>query len=246
LGAVSVDLSEPVLGAGPPSGEWLTVVNRQSLAVRLIATTVHDVNNILQVMSGAAEVLALDPTAAAVARRTTSIVSQSAAATAVLQQLTAFVRADGSARDGARPLTLAQQALAFRQHAFKKLRLTAAADGDEVECAMARHHLQQVLLNLVVNAEQALAGQAGGAIRIVVGGGDEVTIDVADNGPGLPEVRLAEAFAWPPSPGAAAGALGIGLRVSRGLVEAAGGTLTLATPAGGGTLARVTVPRLRR
>ncbi len=129
LGAVSVDPSAPAWVSGPPPAEWLAAVNRQSLAVRLLATAVHDVNNILQVMSGAAEVLALDPTPAAVAKRTTSIVGQSAAATAVLHNLMAFLRADAPASDGARPLALAQQVLAFRQHAFKKLRLTVVGRG---------------------------------------------------------------------------------------------------------------------
>ena len=235
----------PARGAGPPPNDWLTNVNRQSLAVRLLATTVHDVNNILQVMSGAAEVLALDPTPEAVARRTTSIVGQSAAATSVLHTLIAFVRADSPSPEGARPLALAQQVLAFRQHAFKKLRLTVAAEGDDVACAMARHRLQQVLLNLVLNAEQALAGQAGGAIRVTVRDGAAVTIAVADNGPGIPDARQAAIFGWPPVPGAVAGALGIGLQVARALVVEAGGTLTLDTAPDGGALIVVTLPPLR-
>jgi len=243
---VSVDPSVPAWGTGPPPASWLAAVNRQSLAVRLLAATVHDVNNILQVMSGAAEVLALDPTPAAIARRTTSIVGQSAAATAVLQGLIMFVRAEATAADGARPLGVAQQTLAFRGHAFKKLRLVASAEGDDVECAMARHRLQQVLLNLVLNAEQALAGQANGAIRIRVHGGAAVRIVVDDNGPGMPEAARGAVFEWPPAPGAAPGALGIGLRVSRDLVEEAGGTLTFATSADGGLSAVVTLPLLRR
>lgn len=222
-------------------------MNRQSLALRLLATTVHDVNNILQVMSGAAEVLALDPTPAAVAKRTTSIVGQSAAATAVLQNLIAFVRTESPTQDGARPLALAQQVLAFRQHAFKKLRLAVAAEGDDVECGMARHRLQQVLLNLVVNAEQALAGRPNGALRLAVDGDDAVVrIVVADNGPGLPPERQAAAFAWPPAPGETPGTLGLGLQVSRGLVTEAGGTFAIEAPPDGGTAVVVTLPWLRR
>lgn len=244
---MSVDPVAPAWGSGPPPLAWLAAVNRQSLAVRLLATTVHDVNNILQVMSGAAEVLALDPTPAAVAKRTTSIVGQSAAATAVLHNLITFVRAESPAQDGARPLALAQQALAFRQHAVRKLRLTAAAEGDDVECAMARHRLQQVLLNLVVNAEQALAGRPHGTLRLTVEGGDDVVrIVVADNGPGLPPARVAAAFAWPPTPGETPGALGLGLQVSRGLVAEAAGTFAIEAPPDGGTAVIVTLPRLRR
>ncbi len=241
---MSVDPPAPAWVSGPPPAEWLAAVNRQSLAVRLLATTVHDVNNILQVMSGAAEVLALDPTPAAVAKRTTSIVGQSAAATAVLHNLMAFLRADAPAGDGARPFALAQQVFAFRQHAFKKLRLTASAEGDDVVCAMARHELQQVLLNLVVNAEQALAGQVGGLIRLTVQGGEVVTIAVEDNGPGIPAARAAAIFGWPPLPGASAGTLGIGLQVARHLVEAVGGALRIEAPPAGGTRIEVTVAAL--
>ncbi len=244
LFAVPVDLPAPALGSGPPPAAWLAAVNRQSLAVRLLATTVHDVNNILQVMSGAAEVLALDPTPAAIAKRTASIVGQSTAATAVLHNLMTFVRADGPVGEGARPIALAQQALAFRQHAFRKLRLTAVAEGDDIVCAVPRHDLQQVLLNLVLNAEQALSGQTGGVIRVTVHDGEMVTIAVEDNGPGIPEARGPAIFGWPPVPGPSAGALGIGLRVARRLVEAAGGTLAIQAPPAGGTTIVVTVPRL--
>lgn len=243
---MSVDPSEPAWGPGAPAADWLALVNRQSLAVRLLATTVHDVNNILQVMSGAAEVLALDPTPAAVARRTTSIVGQSAAATGVLHALTGFIRADSAAADGARPMALAQQAVAFRQHALRKHRLTATVTGDDVECTMARHRLQQVLLNLVINAEQALTGRLGGAIQIAVSGADAVTIVVEDDGPGIPADRLRSLFAWPPAPGPGAGALGIGLLVSRVLVEAAGGTLAVESASGGGARVVLTLPPLLR
>lgn len=242
---MSADPSEAVRTAGPPVADWLTAVNRQSLTVRLLATTVHDVNNILQVVSGAAEVLALDPSPDAVARRTTSIVAQSAAATTVLQGLVVFARGGTSSADGARPLELAQQALTLRQHSFRKLRIEATADGDPVECAMSRQQLQQVLLNLVVNSEQALTGRGGGAISVAVRGGDVVSIAVTDDGPGFPMARQAAVFAWPPSPGTAAGSLGLGLQVSRALVVAAGGTLTIDAPPEGGTRVVVTLPRLR-
>lgn len=231
---------------GLPPADWLALVNRQALAVRLISTTVHDVNNLLQVVSGAAEVLALDPTPAAVARRTTSIVAQASAATAVLAGLVGFVRADSTAQEGARPLGLATQALTFRQHAFRKGRVTGAAAGDDVEAAMPRHHLQQVLLNLVVNAEQVVVGRGDGRVQVTVTGGDVVTVDVDDNGPGWPAAPDDAIERWPAQPGPSAGALGLGLRVSRELVARVDGSLTCTTSPLGGARVRVTLPALRR
>lgn len=236
----------PIGAAGLPPADWLALVNRQALAVRLISTTVHDVNNILQVVSGAAEVLALDPTPAAVAKRTTSIVGQATAATSVLAGLVNFVRADGSAQDGAKALAVASQALGFRQHAFRKGRIAASANGDDVEAAMPRHHLQQVLLNLVVNAEHVVTGKGDGRIQVTVSGGDAIVVDVDDNGAGWPAGIDAAIAAWPAQPGPSAGALGLGLRVSRELVERAGGTLACVASPLGGARARITLPALRR
>lgn len=235
------DLSE---GAAPPPDDWLILVNRQSVAVRLLATTVHDVNNILQVMSGAAEVLALDPTPAAVAKRTTAIVTQSLAATGVLHTLTSFLREESDPLAGARPLALARQAVTFRQHALRKARLSAAVDGDDAVCAMASHRLLQVLLNLVLNAEHALKGRSDGVIAVQVTDGDPVAIVVTDNGTGMPP-EIHAAAPWPPQPGGAVGALGIGLRAVRALVTDAHGSIAFDDVPGGGARVTVSVPRLR-
>ncbi len=240
-----MSVADPASGgqtAAPPA-DWLALVNRHALAVRLIATTVHDVNNILQVVSGAAEVLALDPSPAAVAKRTTSIVGQSAAATTVLAALTGFVRAETDARDGARPLALATQALAFRQHALRKGRITSGATGDDAMCGMPRQRLQQVLLNLVLNAEHALAGRLDGELRIVVTGGDVVVVTVDDNGPGWGDAT-ASSDAWPPRPGTSPGALGLGLSVSRDLLARVGGTLACEPSPLGGARVTLRVPAL--
>lgn len=231
-------------GAAPPPDDWLILVNRQSVAVRLLSTTVHDVNNILQVMSGAAEVLALDPTPAAVAKRTTSIVTQSLAATGVLHSLTSFLREDSDPLAGARPLALARQAMTYRQHALRKARLAVTVEGDDAVCAMASHRLLQVLLNLVLNAEHALKGRSDGAISVQVTDGDPVAIVVTDNGTGMPP-GMGVATPWPPQPSGAAGALGLGLRVVGALVASAQGTIEFDDAAGGGVRVTLSLPRLR-
>jgi two-component system NtrC family sensor kinase len=100
--------------------------------------------------------------------------------------------------------------------------------------------LHQVLANLLTNARQVLAGQAGARrIRITARcQGDLVELAVADNGPGIPPAirgRIFEPFFTTKSAGSGTG---IGLAVSRGLVEALGGTLELAEAAEEGRGAR--------
>jgi signal transduction histidine kinase len=83
-------------------------------------------------------------------------------------------------------------------------------------------------LNLIVNAEQALAGQPDGTIRIELElPGGWVVVRVSDNGPGIdPEVaeRLFEPFVTTRSRDESSG---LGLAVARHIGEEHGGTLTL-------------------
>jgi signal transduction histidine kinase len=97
--------------------------------------------------------------------------------------------------------------------------------------------LRQVLLNLVANAARA------GAQRVrfqAAADGTRIRLDVADDGPGIPETirpRLFEPFATTREDGN-----GLGLAVSRRIVERHGGSLAL-LPATPGATFRIELPR---
>jgi two-component system CheB/CheR fusion protein len=88
--------------------------------------------------------------------------------------------------------------------------------------------LMQALLNLIINAEQALAGQPGGAIRVELDlPAGMVIVRVSDNGRGIDPAmadRLFEPFMTTRSREEASG---LGLAVARQIAEQHGGTLTL-------------------
>ena len=175
-------------------------VNRQALASRLLTATVHDVSNSLQVMSGAAEVLAMDPTAGAVEKRTTSIVQQAMQATATLKALSGFVRAPDTPAQAVDLRQLAEQVLALRQFTFRRLRIEARIDGDPAVGVAAPRRVLQAALNVCVNAEQALGEAAGAAVRFVTGADAETAwLRIADSGPGVAASVRPVLFAWPSS-----------------------------------------------
>jgi PAS domain S-box-containing protein len=121
------------------------------------------------------------------------------------------------------------------------LRLDLAADLPKAW--VDRIGLDQVLINLMKNAIEALA-DAGARRRLTLSTGrtgtGAVAVTVADNGPGLPPAaadRLFHPFFTTKPDG-----LGLGLAVSRSIIEAHGGTLTAVETKGPGARFRFTLP----
>ncbi len=108
--------------------------------------------------------------------------------------------------------------------------------------------LSQVLVNLLINAAQAVQEAERRDPRIVIrahmNGADSVEIEVEDNGVGIPAEslrRLSEPYF---STRIDRGGTGLGLFVANGIVTSLGGTLSFESTVGVGTIARVTLPTL--
>jgi signal transduction histidine kinase len=106
-----------------------------------------------------------------------------------------------------------------------------------------RHRLEQVLLNLVLNALRAMPG--GGWVEIAghrmhQGGTAIAAISVSDTGPGVRAGDAAKIFE--PGYSTRAGSPGLGLAVCRKIVEQHGGSLAAANRAGAGASFTLTFP----
>ncbi|MBP8137441.1 MAG: response regulator [Candidatus Eisenbacteria bacterium] len=105
--------------------------------------------------------------------------------------------------------------------------------------------LVQALVNLLVNAAQAVSERAGAGhvrIRTYATRDGEACIEVADDGPGIDEsVRehLGEPYFTTRGPG---GGMGLGLFVTRGILDAHSGRLEFESSPGRGTRARMVLP----
>ena len=106
--------------------------------------------------------------------------------------------------------------------------------------------LHQVVINLVINAQHALADQPGARTLTVRTAASEdgagVVLEIADNGPGVPEELRRRIFDPFFTTKAQDVGTGVGLSFSQGLVEAHGGRLELAETPGGGATFRVVLP----
>jgi CheY-like chemotaxis protein len=102
--------------------------------------------------------------------------------------------------------------------------------------ALAENDLRSVVSNLIVNAVQATGSQAEVTVTLK-GDDDALTITIADHGPGLPEGNVFEAFYTTKSSGT-----GLGLWLTRRLIEDAGGTISSGNRRGGGAVFTVRLP----
>jgi two-component system, NtrC family, sensor kinase len=104
--------------------------------------------------------------------------------------------------------------------------------------------INQVFMNLLTNAAQALGGRDNATITIETGGdADAVEVKIGDNGPGIPaEVlpRIWDPFFTTKDVGEGTG---LGLSIVHELVERHGGTIECATTLGEGTTFTVKLPR---
>ena len=226
-----------------PAAEWLERANRLAITVRLLPNTVHDVNNALQVITGSAELL--DMAAGVeedVRKRGLAIRSHASRATTFLAELMAFVR-DANERPqrlSLRPIV--ERAVALRHYSLTKQGIKTTVDGDASVVANPRQ-LLQIALNVLINAEQALAGRPGGRIGFRITDTDgHAALAIEDNGPGMSAEAERRLFQAEQSGTDPHGGLGIGLCVSRTLAGQNRGTLAFAPAPGGGCVFTLSLP----
>ena len=135
-------------------------------------------------------------------------------------------------------------ALVQADAATRQVKLDLDVPGDLPQIRGDRVHLQQVLLNLIINSMDALDGASLEDRRVTVtarpNGGQTVEIAVDDAGPGISADVFAQIF--DPFFTTKPNGMGMGLAISRTIVEAHGGWLWAENRNGGGAAFRFTVP----
>jgi two-component system, LuxR family, sensor kinase FixL len=161
----------------------------------------------------------------------------------IIRRLRAFVSRGEVSRRSESVAKLIEEASALalvgaKEHGIKVL---IHIDPDLPTAEVDRVQIQQVLLNLIRNAVEAMEGREVRELSVGTMMADgAVLVSVADTGGGIPpeiESKLFQPFVTTKSEG-----MGIGLSVCRTIVEAHGGRLWVERNAGGGSVFRFTVP----
>ena len=104
-----------------------------------------------------------------------------------------------------------------------------------------RLRLEQVIINLLRNALDAMKAEPRRELDLIIAEGDEVVLTVRDNGRGIDDLdALFEPFYTTKQPG---DGVGLGLAISSGIVKDLGGRLTARNSEGGGAVFEIRLPR---
>jgi len=132
-------------------------------------------------------------------------------------------------------------ALVDRLAMFKDIILKRKLEGELPAVRGDKRQLQQVILNLLMNAAESMGGK--GLVRLsssITPGGRSCQIEVADNGPGIPPDAIGRVFE--PFFSTKSSGQGLGLAVSWGIVERHGGRMEVENCREGGAKFRVILP----
>jgi two-component system, NtrC family, sensor kinase len=143
------------------------------------------------------------------------------------------------------PSTVASEAVSLLQNqgALDGIRVEIAGNAPAPPVTMERHKLTQVLVNLLLNARDALAGRSGSIALGIRTKDGSVVLSVRDDGEGMDEgisAHIFDPFFTTKGPGRGRG---LGLSVCHRIVEEAGGRIEVDSAPGRGTELRVFLPQ---
>jgi PAS domain S-box-containing protein len=217
----------------------------------LLAGVSHELNNPLAAIVGQAEMLEEDSRGTPFEQRAKKISAAADRCARIVQTFLAMARRREPQRAPVEPNVLITDALQLAEYQLRTAGIAATVECDpRVPPILGdRDQLHQVLVNLVINAQQALEASDTAHKKLVIRTAlledGKVAIDICDNGPGIaPDVagRIFEPFFTTKPQGVGTG---VGLSFSHGIVEAHGGRLHH-IPSDRGATFRIELPAAER
>ena len=219
---------------------------RLSAIGELVAGVAHEINNPLQTIIGSVELMMEECTTPAMQRDLEVVRREAGRAGQIVRSLLSFVRRGTPDRKAVDLNEVIRATVELRQFYLQQNNFTVSVElqPGAVQALVNREEIQQIILNLVMNAEQAMALSGKGSritLRSYTAGRDHV-VEVLDDGPGIGlelRGRIFEPFFTTKEVGQGTG---LGLSISHGIAAAHGGSLELGHTAGGGACFRLTLP----
>jgi signal transduction histidine kinase len=226
--------------------EQLLHAERLSALGQMVSGVAHELNNPLAGVVGFAELAVRNNTNPRCERDLQRIVSESQRCQHIVQNLLNFARRTKAERRSMDINELVETVLDLQSYQLKldNVKVQYDLDRDLPRTTGDFHQIQQVLLNLINNAHQAMLEIPGERILTLRTRAEEdsIRVQVTDTGPGISPARLSrifEPFFTTKAPGKGTG---LGLSLSRGIVKQHGGEITVRSVVGKGATFTVELP----
>ncbi|MBL8922282.1 MAG: response regulator [Myxococcaceae bacterium] len=243
--ALNERLSDAVRSQGrelKSAGDMLVESNRLNGAGLLASGVAHDFNNLLTIVLSGASFLQEHVKGAEDAEVVESLLSAGERGANLTRQLLAFARPWKASRE-VRCLNRTTDELTplLRRVLGREVEVRVSLAQGELPVSAGRGPIEQVLLNLAMNARDAMPGRGSFSITTSRDGAEAI-LEVSDSGVGMsPEVqaRIFETFFSTKGEGRGSG---IGLAVVQSIVQHAGGSIGVQSALGSGTTFRLRFP----
>jgi signal transduction histidine kinase len=214
----------------------------------MVAGIAHELNNPLTSIVSLAELLVEEDLPDEINADFQDIYKETMRAARIVRKLLTFSRRRSAGRLPVQVNEVVHDVLNLRayEHRVNNIRVESHLAPDLPEVAVDNHEIQQVFLNIILNAESAMIeAHSSGVLTIAseqVGG--VVRVSFADDGPGIPEENLSrvfDPFFTTKEPGEGTG---LGLSICRGIVKEHGGKVFAKSRVGKGATLVVELPLL--
>lgn len=222
----------------------LVRANKLSALGELAGSIAHEIKNPLISIQGFARRIEQTGDREKVERYAKFIEKEADRLSQVLARLLAFSRMEEPRADPVNMNDIVDDTVLFMEHhltRFKSVEVVVEKEPNLVPVRADRIHIQQTVVNIVMNAAQAMPD--GGKIRISTGRDDtHVFISIADTGTGIKEEdldRIFEPFFTTKDRGEGTG---LGLSLCKKLIEANHGRIEVESKAGEGAIFKIMIP----
>ena len=213
-----------------------------------LSSVAHELNNPLASIIGWAEQIAEAPLSDTARRGAPLLLREAQRAARIVRNMLTLSRKRPSTRSLFDINQIVRETLALRAQEQRHLHISVTAALTPVlpRVFVDSHQIQQVLLNLIINAEHAMSTAHGRGTLQIRTSFDErkrrVNVDVGDDGPGVSSVVKERIFDPFFTTKAAGEGTGLGLTVAHAIVRDHGGEIELSSPPGGGAVFTIQLP----
>jgi signal transduction histidine kinase len=211
-----------------------------------VAGVAHELNNPLTSVMGFSELLARADTDPQHKRFLEMICKSAQRCHKIVQSLLSFARRRAPERKLSSINELVESAVEFLQYQLRtsNIEVITRLDPHLPKAMVDPHQIQQVFLNIINNARQAIEGhQPKGAIRVTTETCGQIgRITFQDNGPGIDEKNLSKVFDPFFTTKEVGKGTGLGLSLSYGMIKEHGGNITVRSKAGEGAIFVIELP----